>query len=649
VLGVTGLPSTTVSAQDKCTGDACLKSLVLNFPKTVYPVTPRFDFSFTGLTDQVAKAPKFNATGSLGLPNHPLGIFGFKTSGSACGEQKLYLEDGVLAVITVDFPPCPWPKSLKIGGHVDVWTTIPAVPVVPPFGVSTGFTFELHVQEDNDATQDYTTELPLSACNAYNDCNSCRQIAFCNFCPLDNKCDNDDVHLRTKCHGKAECIGPKCNVQNCSAPPAPPPAPAGTKELISLTVGLAQPAGSGADPQQDNCTLDFEHMPAYPPPKSLPGLSDTSIPSFVVDLDVDPETRWDHIVRPRAADIKAMIDQFTESIGGLKSKLLRTILDLGTEALLKKVPAPYAAEIQGIAKSTGLDVVEIFVYNIMYEVEGLCTSMVSQDSNGHIYHSRNLDFGLFDGTDNKTRTWSLTEKLRPLLMNLNFVKGGISIYNTTQYAGFVGLLTGVKKGGFSISVDTRFDGHLDEYLILWLLGKYEGSFLSWKLRDVMENVGSYSEALHDLTTYKPMGPSYIILGGAKATEGAVIALKAGSTTPQTVRLLSDALKNNSFYVAQTNYDWPAAPPAFDDRRYPLEDCMHKLGSARIAWNTLWAVHSSTPTKNALTTYTTLMSAETGHFEAYKQLCLPGPNCFPFMGANLFRASSMFTPEEFLVV
>jgi len=216
-------------------------------------------------------------------------------------------------------------------------------------------------------------------------------------------------------------------------------------------------------------------------------------------------------------------------------------------------------------------------------------------------------------------------------MNANFVKGGISLYNTTQYAGFTGLLTGVKKGGFSISVDTRYDGHLDEYLILWLLGRYEGSFLSWKTRDTMENVGSYSDALHDLSTYEPMGPGFIILGGAQAGEGAVIALKAGSTTPQTVRLLSDALKNNSFYVLQTNYDWPTAPPAFDDRRYPMEDCMNKLGSDKIAWETLWAVHSSTPTKNALTTYTALMSAETGHYEAYLQLCLPGPNCFPFHG------------------
>jgi acid ceramidase len=622
---------------------------VIEFPKTVYPVTPRFDFNITGVADHSASAPKFVATGSLGLPNHPLGIFGFNTSGSACGQQKLYLEDGVLAVVTVNFPACPWPKSVTISGHVDVWTTIPAVPLKPPFGVATGFTLELHALQDDAAAADHSTEFSLSSCNQYHDCNSCRQTSFCNFCPLDNKCDNGDVHLRTKCHGKAQCVGPKCDNKNCSAPPGPSPAPAVGKELVAFTVGLAQPAGSGADRGQDNCTLDFEKMPTYPPPKSLPGLSDTTIPSFVVDLDMDPTTRWDHIVRPRAAEIKAMISQFEESVGGLKSKLLRTILDLGTEVLLKKVPAPYAAEIEGIAKSTGLDVVEIFVYNIMYEVEGLCTSMVSQDTNGHIYHSRNLDFGLFDGTDNKTRTWSLTEKLRPLLVNLNFVRGGISIYNTTQYAGFVGLLTGVKKGGFSISVDTRFDGHLDEYLILWLLGKYDGSFLSWKMRDVMENVVSYSDALHDLTNYKPMGPGYIILGGAKAAEGAVIALKAGSTTPQTVRLLSDALKNNSFFVAQTNYDWPSAPPAFDDRRYPIEDCMNKLGRGKIAWNTLWAVHSSTPTKNALTTYTTLMSAETGHFEAYKQFCSPGPNCDPFLGASLFRASSVVTPEEFLVV
>ncbi len=37
--------------------------------------------------------------------------------------------------------------------------------------------------------------------------------------------------------------------------------------------------------------------------------------------------------------------------------------------------------------------------------------------------------------------------------------------------------------------------------------------------------------------------------------------------------LSDQLSNNSFYVIETNYDRRAAPPDFDDRRYPAENCL----------------------------------------------------------------------------
>merc|ERR1719321_1292523 len=110
------------------------------------------------------------------------------------------------------------------------------------------------------------------------------------------------------------------------------------------------------------------------------------------------------------------------------------------------------------------------------------------------------------GADPTTRSWLLTAKLRPLLMNLNFVRGGVTLYHTTQYAGYVGLLTGMRTGGFAISVDTRFDGNLDRFLLAWLMGSYEGEFLSWKTRTVMENFGTYSSALNALSNYKPMGP-----------------------------------------------------------------------------------------------------------------------------------------------
>ena len=40
---------------------------------------------------------------------------------------------------------------------------------------------------------------------------------------------------------------------------------------------------------------------------------------------------------------------------------------------------------------------EVVLYNIFYEVFTVCTSIVAQDTNGKLYHARNLDFGLFLG------------------------------------------------------------------------------------------------------------------------------------------------------------------------------------------------------------------------------------------------------------
>lgn len=570
LAGVSGLPDTEVTALDQCRGGGCLQSLALAFPKATPGARlggtgPQFAFNLTGKlpSGEAAAAPIFEGKLSLGLPKHPLGIFGAEGKGSACGTQRLLLESGILGVVTLDFPACPWPAEVLVPGRVDIWTPLPAVPVLPHIG------------------------LPVS------------------------------FHSQVRVHDSAG-------------------------DLLAVRIELAQHPGTGADKSQDTCAMDFEHMPQYPPAQE-------PIAWETLDLDVDPQERWTHIVKPRTAEIKALINAFIANLPrGLNSTLVRVILDMGADKLLSKVPAPFDDEIRGIAKATGIDVGYIFVYNIMYEVEGLCTSMVSQDAEGNIYHSRNLDFGLFDGVDEKAQNWLLTEKLRSLLFNLRVVRGGVTLYNATQYGGFVGLLTGAKRDGFSLSVNSRFDAHLDMYLVLWLTGRFKGDFLTWKTRQVMESAGDYEAAVQQLSNYSPLGPAYIIVGGAKQNEGAVIQLAAGKPKAMLVRTLKEAAKADEHFVVQTNYDWPAPPPSFDDRRYPLEDCMRKLGRPKTGWASLWGAHSTSPTLNALTTYTTLMSGQTGHFEAYKQLCNPGPNCAPFRGQH-FGGSSLEVPDKLLLV
>jgi hypothetical protein len=158
--------------------------------------------------------------------------------------------------------------------------------------------------------------------------------------------------------------------------------------------------------------------------------------------------------------------------------------------------------------------------------------------------------------------------------------------------GFVGLLTGSKARGFSISVDTRYDATLDAGVIDWLLGKNdECKFLTFETRDVMESADDYPSALRELTTYKPLGPAYIIIAGSESGQGAVVA-KAfepkAAAVPRSVWNgtvdvwdLAEELRAGSFYVLETNYDRTTAPPGFDDRRYPAENCLEKtIGAPR---------------------------------------------------------------------
>ena len=109
------------------------------------------------------------------------------------------------------------------------------------------------------------------------------------------------------------------------------------------------------------------------------------------------------------------------------------------------LPSPYKEEIIGISNATGINLGEIVLYNIFYEIFTLCTSIVGEDQNGNMIHGRNLDFGLFLGWDIKNDTWQLSEILRTLIVNIDNVRGGKVAYKTVTFVGFVGLITGQKK------------------------------------------------------------------------------------------------------------------------------------------------------------------------------------------------------------
>merc|ERR1712228_807053 len=83
-------------------------------------------------------------------------------------------------------------------------------------------------------------------------------------------------------------------------------------------------------------------------------------------------------------------------------------------------------------------------------------------------------------------------------------------------------------------------------------------WLSLTTRLAMENYDSYDDAIGFVKDTSFIGPCYVIIGGVKENEGAVLSIGPDKTL-------------------------------YDDRRYPAEDCMDEIGAKGMDWSTLYNV------------------------------------------------------------
>ncbi|XP_065668916.1 acid ceramidase isoform X2 [Hydra vulgaris] len=346
---------------------------------------------------------------------------------------------------------------------------------------------------------------------------------------------------------------------------------------------------------------------AYPPPK------ETKINSVVLNLNDPPFDRWTHIVGPKSEELADLIASIKELV---PTKVIQ-LVDGALGDIIDWLPYPYSDEIKGIAKATGLPLGEAVLYNIFYEIFTACTSIVGHDDKGKMYHSRNLDFGLLLGWDRQNDTWLVTEKLRKLIVNVDYQKNGVTVFKATHFVGYIGILTAVKPKMFTLTMNERFGldgGYVG--LIEWVLGLTKGKWMGFLLRDVMENATSYSQAKDTLTNTVLLAPAYFILGGTQENEACVIT-RSRNAADDVWNLNST---NGDWYLLETNYDHWKKPLFIDDRRTPGNKCMMKMGKSGMSIGGLFNVLSTPSSLNKLTAYTALMQVDDGVLETYLQNC-----------------------------
>lgn len=317
---------------------------------------------------------------------------------------------------------------------------------------------------------------------------------------------------------------------------------------------------------------------------------------YAVNLDLEPQDRWKEIVRDFAPDILELLKE-------VKKRVPAVVIDIVSiiEADIEKyIPYPYNLEIVGIATNAQVTVGEVVLGNTIYELTAFghggtgglaCTSIVAEALNGTIYHGRNLDY-------------TFADVLRNMTITVDFQQSGKTVYTGTTFAGYVGLLTGQKPYGFTVTLDERDQGDWWMNALEALVAGTHG-VAGFLIRDTIADPSMDFENAVTNLAYKPLiAPCYIIVGGVGPMEGAVI------TRDRLAAL--DIWRLNAidgrWFLVETNYDHWDPPPSSDDRRDPAIRGMNATGRANLSRGSLFNILSTPPVLNSGTSYTVIMSA-----------------------------------------
>jgi acid ceramidase len=357
-----------------------------------------------------------------------------------------------------------------------------------------------------------------------------------------------------------------------------------------LVLATLMVAVCSAQSPDEPCVKD-----AYPPDPN------TEVPTYTVDLDQDPKLRWQKLVTDKKADIVKLIGYVKWMMSFIDHGKLIPFGEDVFGLLADSLPAPYGDEMRGISEFSGLPLGDVVLYNVFYEIFSVCTSIVAESENGTLMHVRNLDFGLLMGWDIQNDTWPVAEMLRPIVVNVEYMKGGKLVYKAVHFAGYIGILSAIKPDVFTLTMNERFGvdgGYIG--MLEWLAGYRNESWMGFLTRDTLEKATSYSEAVDMLANTRMLAPAYFILGGTKSGEGCVIT----RSLEKALDIWNLDVSSGRWYLVETNYDHWKQPLVIDNRRDPAKKCMNETGRSLVSLGNMFNVLSTKPVLNKVYTHHT---------------------------------------------
>lgn len=348
---------------------------------------------------------------------------------------------------------------------------------------------------------------------------------------------------------------------------------------------------------------------------------DRIAPSFPLSLDAKPEDRWG----PVGLGIIAFHGGFNETylpvlewldkeVPPAAWALIDPVMDILQQGYgvydkeLKGFFAAIAAAYPWAAASGLFTLPKLVMLQMSYEFGTMCTSITANQVNNTIIHGRNLDYSM---------------PVKNLTAKVVFTQQGSVTYVGTTFVGYLGLLTGMRPGGWSVSQDTRSENAstFEIFLEDFIAAGQDARLAGFNIRDALSQERTFEGAIAHLAGTRTTMRQYLAIAGVSGNEGAIMTRnREGVDTSHGIGwgIWRINVTAGAWYRLVSNYDpWLPDPPS-DPRRTVAEEVLNATGHAGLNESTLWEVLSTPPVLNAGTMYTTITSAATGAYDVWER-------------------------------
>lgn len=156
------------------------------------------------------------------------------------------------------------------------------------------------------------------------------------------------------------------------------------------------------------------------------GKNENGVDRFTIDISQDPKYRYKEPCEFYKNGVRKVVENYLSLVPDF-------LLDLITKGgrLIHWINPEYYEEVDGMAYYLEMDTGVMMFMQYIYEFSAFCTSVVARMKDGTIIHDRNQDY-------------AFAPEMRNITYEAIFYDGDKYLFHSTGFAGYNGIMTGMK-------------------------------------------------------------------------------------------------------------------------------------------------------------------------------------------------------------